>query len=117
MRWAALAASVAALGCAASGPRSVPPPGALACPVVDTAAGKRLASIVIDGRLVAERLPARREQEMPETYQLDGPEPAELERLPPERIDLLQFVRGPEAEKEYRLCPGGVAFLITTKPR
>jgi len=28
---------------------------------------------------------------------------------------LIQFARGPEAEREYGLCPGVVAFLITTK--
>ncbi len=106
----------ALIGCAAGTPGGAPT--AVRCPATDTAAGHRTASIFIDGREIAAGLSARRgTEEFPETYSLDGPEPEALAALPVERIDLIEYVRGADAERSYRLCPGGVAFLITTTGR
>ncbi|MEZ4456007.1 MAG: hypothetical protein R2882_05555 [Gemmatimonadales bacterium] len=58
--------------------------------------------MVIDDRVVAEHLAARREQVFPEVFALE-PDPEPLARLPAGRIDLVQFVRGRDAEA-CRLC-------------
>ncbi|MHB1327319.1 MAG: hypothetical protein ACYC2K_03880 [Gemmatimonadales bacterium] len=106
----------ALVGCAAAVPAGAP--AAARCPATDTTAGQRVASVFIDGREVAAGLLARRgAEEFPETYSLDDPEPEAIASLPVERIDLVEYVRGVEAEQSYRLCPGGVAFLITTTGR
>ncbi|MEZ4455866.1 MAG: hypothetical protein R2882_04820 [Gemmatimonadales bacterium] len=101
-------AGLLALGCAAAAAPGALPAPAAACPPSDTLANRWVASVVIDDRVVAEHLPARREQEFPETWALEGPDPEALTTLPAERIDLLQFMRGAEAEAAYHLCPGGV---------
>ncbi len=113
--WPGLAIG-ALVGCAAGTSRGAP--AAALCPATDTTAGHRTASVFIDGREVAAGLSARRgTEEFPETYSLDDPEPEALARLPVEQIDLIEYVRGADAERSYRLCPGGVAFLITTTSR
>jgi len=71
--------------------------------------------VLIDGRAVARDVPMRLEQLAPESYQIVGPEPAALAATPVARIDLIQFVSGPEAEARYGLCPGTVAMLVTTR--
>ena len=42
-------------------------------------------------------------------------DPPALASLRPDELDLLQFSRGEEAEHRVGLCPGYVAFLVTTK--
>jgi len=76
----------------------------------------RFGSVFIDDRRIATNVAVRRTNEFPETYELVGPEPSALAALPVERIDLVQYVRGPEAEQSYALCPGTVAILFATKP-
>ncbi len=111
---AGVVAMVVAAGCGPSGaPTTVPAP--VDCAAADTTAGIRIASVFIDGRRVAAGRKARLDQPFPETYALEGEEPAEVKALPVERIDLIQFLRGEEAERVHQLCPGGVAFLITTR--
>ncbi|MBX3147558.1 MAG: hypothetical protein KIT76_10670 [Pseudolabrys sp.] len=106
----------AGMGCAAAAPGGAPT--TIRCPAADTTSGHRIASVFIDGREVAAGLSARRgAEEFPETYSLDGPEPEALAALPVERIDLIEYARGADAERRYRLCPGGVALLITTTGR
>jgi hypothetical protein len=86
------------------------------CPAPpDSASTARLATVYLDGRRIAVNVPARLESEAPESYQLDAPEPPELAKVPIDSIDLVEFVRGPEAERLHGLCPGVVGFLITTK--
>ncbi|MGE0443249.1 MAG: hypothetical protein AB7L66_09635 [Gemmatimonadales bacterium] len=109
----AVAAVVAA--CSGGAPVAATPTAGRPCPPADTVANRWIASVVIDDRVVAEHLAARREQEFPEVFALEGPDPEPLARLPAGRIDLVQFVRGRDAEEAYRLCPGGVALLITTR--
>lgn len=112
-RW--LGAVLVVAACGGQSAATNPAPVAGRCPVVDTTAGVRAASIFIDGKLVEAGRTARLTQEFPETFALDGDDPPALAALPAGKIDLLQFVRGVEAETDYRLCPGGVAFLITTR--
>jgi hypothetical protein len=102
----------------ACGPGSAPGsnPTPVPCAVTDTAAGHRIASVFLDGRRIAAGLPARLVQAFPETFELEVDDPPALAAVPVERIDLIQFQRGLDAEREYQLCPGGVAYLITTKP-
>lgn len=110
--------ALAALTAACASPRAAPTPDPqdqAPCPTADTTAGAWIASIFIDGEAVARRLPAKREQEFPETFALLGDDPPALASLAADRIDLIQFVRGADAEAEYRLCPGEVAMLITTR--
>lgn len=116
-RWLmVLAVGAMALACTGStGGLVAAAPGPAECPAVDTTAGVRIASVFIDGRQVASGRRARLDAPFPETYSLEGDDPAELKALPVERIDLIQFLRGEDAERAYRLCPGGVAFLITTR--
>ena len=111
-----LAAGIAVAAACASGQTAASPtPVTAPCPPSDSTANRWIASVFIDGKLIAANLPAKREQEFPETFALTGPEPAALAALAPEKIDLIQFSKGPDAEAEYQLCPGGVAFLITTR--
>lgn len=97
-----------------------PPPAPVTptpqCPsAVPAGQPARFASIFIDGKLVAANLEARQEQEFPETYVLVAPDPPAVAAIPAASIDLIQFLRGPDAEREFGLCPGVVAFLISTK--
>jgi hypothetical protein len=101
--------------CAGSAPPAVQA-GPADCRAVDSAAGHWLATIFIDGVRVGDHLAARLEQIEPETFELTDPEPPRLAALRPETIDLLQFSRGPDAERALGLCPGYVAWLLTTKP-
>lgn len=109
--------SIAALaGCASAAGRSTVAPVRSSCPTPPDSTGpERLATVLVDGRLVAANVKARLERSFPESYQLEEPEPPALKAIPAAEIDLIQFARGPEAEREYGLCPGVVAFLITTK--
>lgn len=107
----------ALVGCANSGagprtvePRRCPPPPDLSGPA-------RLADVFIDGKRIASAVAARLESTSPDSYSLVEPEPPALQALAPERIDLIQFVSGPEAERDYGLCSGMVGFMITTRQR
>ncbi len=110
----ALAATLAA-ACAGSARQSAVQPAPANCRPVDSAAGLWRATIFIDGTRVGDHLAVRREQVEPESFELTDPEPPGLAALRPEAIDLLQFSRGPEVETTLGLCPGYVAWLITTK--
>ena len=112
--WAALL-TAGACGAPAR-PALVPTPALVDCRLVDSAAGTWRAAVFIDGQRVGDHLRARREQVEPETFELGEAEPPLLAALGPERIDLIQFTRGEEAEATLGLCPGYVAFLVTTKP-
>lgn len=107
---------VGVVACAAPARREAAAPKPAPCPP-PTAVGDSLrsGSVLIDGRRVAERVPLRLEQLVPESYSIVGPEPPALAALPVERIDLIQFTSGPEAEARYGLCPGTVAILVTTR--
>jgi hypothetical protein len=103
-------------GCASrpgSGSATLAPASCPAAP--DSTGPLRLATVFIDGRPLATNVRARLTSAFPESYELEPPEPAAVAAIPVQSIDLIQFVRGPEAELAYRLCPGAVAFLITTK--
>lgn len=91
-------------------PRRCPPPPDLAGPT-------RLADVFVDGKRVASAVAARLESTSPDSYSLVEPEPSALQALAPERIDLIQFVTGPDAERDYGLCSGMVGFIITTRQR
>jgi len=93
----------------AAAPRDCPAP-------VSQDQPSRFGSVFIDERPVARNVPVRRTNEFPETYELTDPEPPELAALPVTRIDLVQYLRGPEAEATYQLCPGTVAVRFVTKP-
>jgi hypothetical protein len=103
-------------GCAGGSTGRTATPEPRHCPA-PTAPGDSLRSgtVMIDERAVARDVPMRLEQATPESYQIVGPEPPALAALPVARIDLIQFVSGPEAEARYFLCPGTVAMLVTTR--
>ena len=108
--------AIVALGAACSSPKSPAVAATPACPpAVPTDQPARFATIFVDGKVVASNLEARREQEFPETYELVNPEPPAVAAIPAGTIDLIQFLRGPDAERDYDLCPGVVAFVISTK--
>lgn len=104
-----------------AGCRAIPPAGPVAgpfpvgCQSVDSVAGRWRATIFIDGARIGDHLIARRESSEPDGFALIDAEPAGLAALRPEAIDLLQFSRGGEAETQLSLCPGYVAFLVSTK--
>jgi hypothetical protein len=114
--WGGWAVVVAALvGCVNSGadpravePRRCPPPP-------DLTGSTRLADVFVDGKRIASAVLARLESTSPDSYSLVEPEPPALQALAPERIDLIQFVSGPDAERDYGLCSGMVGFIITTR--
>lgn len=118
--WAAVqlagSLALAVSACAGAGAGAEASPTARPCPP-PTAPGDSLRSgtVLIDGRPVATAVPMRLEQLTPETYTIPGPEPDSLRALPVERIDLIQFLSGPDAERLYALCPGTVAMLVTTR--
>jgi hypothetical protein len=102
--------------CARAGEAQESKPGdKLPCPpaVADTAS-RRYARVFIDGRQVGGNVLVEQEAGSI-SYDIVGQEPAELAKLPVNRIDLVSYDSGAEAEKKYRLCPGMVAILITTK--
>ncbi len=90
-----------------------PPSGCPAPP--DSTGPARLATVFVDGRPIATNVRARLERQFPESYELEPPEPPALTAIPIESIDLIQFASGQAAERDYQLCPGVVAFLITLK--
>jgi hypothetical protein len=71
--------------------------------------------VFIDGKRIASAVAARLESTSPDSYSLVEPEPPALQALAPERIDLIQFVSGADAERDYGLCSGMVGFIITTR--
>ena len=108
-RTAAIAAALLAIAAPARGqtgpcPRAVP-----------DSATVRYGQVFIDGKKVGAVVKVKRENADPETYEIVDPEPAALKALPVAKIDLIQYRRGAEAEQRYRLCPGVVAIVITTK--
>lgn len=113
--WALVAAAMVGCGAGRSGVQT--PISPTDCPEPASAdEPSRFGSVFIDGRRVASNVAVRRTNAFPETYELVGPEPSELAALPVERIDLVQYLRGPDAEMSYALCPGTVAVLFATKP-
>jgi hypothetical protein len=84
-------------------------------PAVADTASIRYGRVFIDGKAVGGNLKVRREPGEPETYEIVDPEPTELEHLPVSKIDLIQYLKGPDAETKYRVCQGMVAIVITTK--
>ncbi len=89
--------------------------GSIDCRLVDSVGGVWRATVFIDGKRAGDHLRARREQLEPETFELSEADPPALASLRPDELDLLQFSRGEEAEHRVGLCPGYVAFLVTTK--
>jgi len=113
--WAVIATALVGCGAGRSGGQTAIAPAD--CPEpVSADEPSRFGSVFIDGRRVASNLAVRRTNAFPETYELVGPEPGELAALPVDRIDLVQYLRGPDAEMSYALCPGTVAILFATKP-
>lgn len=109
-------ATVSIVACAVPGRgRSAAPPSPADCRRVDSLAGAWRMTVFIDGRRVGDHLTARREQRAPESFELTGAEPPALASLRPDEFDLIQFSRGNEAESTFGLCPGYVAFLVTTR--
>ena len=107
------------LGCvraAGAAPETGPVPSTECPPAVSLDQPARFGSVFVDGRMVGANLAVRRTNPFPETYEIDGPEPAALAAIPVERIDLVQYVRGDDAERTHALCPGTVALLFTTRP-
>jgi hypothetical protein len=91
-------------------------PGKEPCPpAVAESAAERYGQVFIDGKKVGTAVKVKREGGDPETYEIVDSEPPQLRKLPVAKIDLIQYSRGPEAEKRYGLCPGVVAIVITTK--
>lgn len=115
MRTPLLVAATLASACAGSARQSVVGAVPANCRPVDSTVGLWRAAIFIDGTRVGDHLAARREQIEPESFELTDPEPPGFAVLWPEAIDLLQFSRGTEVESALGLCPGYVAWLITTK--
>jgi hypothetical protein len=112
--WSVIVAGV--LGCGSQARASSLGVKPVECPAAPDSTGSvRLVSVIVDGRLVATNVKAALERSDPESYQLESPEPPAVAAVSPESIDLIQFVRGPDAEREYHLCPGVVGFLMTTK--
>jgi hypothetical protein len=85
-------------------------------PVVSLDQPARFGSVFVDGRQIATNVSVRRTSAFPESYEIDGPEPEALAAIPVERIDLVQYVRGDDAERTHAICPGTVALLFTTRP-
>jgi hypothetical protein len=105
------------LGCAGSAvPAGTPSPAGECPPVVSLDQPAGFGSVFVDGRRIATNLAVRRTSAFPESYEIDGPEPDALAEIPVERIDLVQYDRGDEAERMHSICPGTVALLFTTKP-
>ncbi|MFN0178631.1 MAG: hypothetical protein ACKVZ0_07490 [Gemmatimonadales bacterium] len=115
-KWLGCAVIVGVLmGCGNRGtsPRAVEP---RQCPPSPDLAGPtRLADVFIDRKRIASAVLARVESTSPDSYSLVEPEPPALQAIAPERIDLIQFVSGPDAERDYGLCSGMIGFLITTR--
>lgn len=110
-------AAVAIVACAGPGRPSAATPNPADCQRVDSLGGVWRMTVFIDTRRVGDHLTARREQPAPETFELTGAEPPALAALRPDQFDLIQFSRGNEAERTFGLCPGYVAFLVTTRRR
>ncbi len=115
MRAPLTVAATLAAACAGSARQAVVRAGPANCRAVDSAAGQWRAAIFIDGTRVGDHLGARLERALPESFELTDPEPPGFAALRPDAIDLLQFSRGAGVETAMGLCPGYVAWLITTK--
>lgn len=109
-----VAGGVGSLSCGK--PPVTPAPAPVCRPAPDASGGRRWADVFVDGKPVARGVIVRLEQASPETYGFEGEEPVGLRAVPTDRIDLIQFLRGPEAESSYGICSGYVAVLVTTKP-
>jgi hypothetical protein len=114
VRAAALVLTVAvAAGCATGRPPQAPAP---TCgPAPDPGAIHRQALVFLDGKRVGGPVAVALVQAEPETFDFEGDLPAPVRDLAPGRIDLIQFVSGEAAERDYGACPGVVVALITTK--
>ncbi len=115
-RWAGFVAVFVGAGCRAA-PHATPSasPRPIECRSVDSVAGRWRVTIFLNGARIGDHLLARREPSEPEVFELTDPEPPGLAALRPEAVDLVQFSRGDETETTFGLCPGYVAFLVTTK--
>jgi hypothetical protein len=104
---------VALMGCTPAAPTVLPTPRCPPAPSPSTS--HRQALVILDGRPVSGPIAVVMTQAEPETYDFEGELPAVIRNLLPERIDLIQFVSGEAAERDYGACPGVVVALITTK--
>ena len=84
-------------------------------PTVPDSATERYGQVIIDGKKVGSVVKVKREGTDPETFEIVDPEPPALKALPVAKIDLIQYSRGADAERQYGLCRGVVAIVITTK--